>query len=38
MERSIIIRGPLGVGKSTVAKAIAKKIGGAYISVDEVLD
>ncbi len=38
MERSIIIRGPLGVGKSTVAKAIVEKIGGVYISVDEVLD
>ncbi len=38
MERSIIIRGPLGVGKSTVAKVIAEKIGAVYISVDEVLD
>lgn len=36
--RSIIIRGPLGVGKSTAAKAVAEKIGGVYISVDEVLD
>ncbi|MFA4845442.1 MAG: Type 1 glutamine amidotransferase-like domain-containing protein [Patescibacteria group bacterium] len=36
--KSIIIRGPLGVGKSTVAKAVAEKIGGIYISVDEVLD
>jgi len=35
---AIIIRGPLGVGKSTVAKAVAEKIGGFYISVDEVLD
>ena len=36
--KSVIIRGPLGVGKSTVAKAVAEKIGGVYISVDEVLD
>ncbi len=36
--KSIIIRGPLGVGKSTVAKAVAEKIGGIYISVDEVID
>lgn len=36
--KAIIIRGPLGVGKSTVAKAVAEKIGGVYISVDEVLD
>ena len=34
----IIIRGPLGVGKSTVAKLIAKRLGGEYISVDKVLD
>ena len=35
--KSIIIRGPLGVGKSTVAKAVAEKIGGLYISVDQIL-
>lgn len=36
--KAVIIRGPLGVGKSTVARAIAEKIGGVYVSVDEVLD
>lgn len=36
--KSVVIRGPLGVGKSTIAKVIAEKIGGVYISVDEVLD
>lgn len=36
--KSIIIRGPLGVGKSTVAKAVAEKIGGVYISVDQMLE
>jgi len=36
--KSIIIRGPLGVGKSTVARAVAENIGGIYISVDQVLE
>lgn len=35
---AIIIRGPLGVGKTTVAPLIAEQIGGLYISVDEVLE
>jgi len=33
----VIIRGPAGVGKSTIAKAIAKKLGALYISFDEIL-
>jgi len=36
--RCIMIRGPLGVGKSTVAKAVAERIGGKYVSVDEILE
>lgn len=36
--QTIIIRGPLGVGKSTVAKALAEELYGNYISVDDVLD
>ena len=36
--KSIIIRGPLGVGKSTVARAVADSISGIYISVDQVLE
>lgn len=36
--KSIIIRGPLGVGKSTVAKIVAEKIGGIYLSIDDTLD
>ena len=36
--KSIIIRGPLAVGKSTVAKIIVEKMGGLYISVDQVLE
>jgi tRNA uridine 5-carbamoylmethylation protein Kti12 len=33
----IIIRGPLGVGKSTIAKELAKKLNGKYLSIDEIL-
>ncbi len=38
MERIILIRGPLGVGKSTVAKAVAEKLGASYVSIDGVLE
>jgi predicted kinase len=34
----IIIRGPLGVGKSTVAERLAKEIGAELISIDRILD
>ncbi len=34
----IIIRGPLGIGKSTISKALAKEINAEYISIDEVLE
>jgi|SRR3990167_7173941 len=37
MKQNIIIRGPLGVGKSTVAKHLAASLHGCYISVDEIL-
>lgn len=33
----IIIRGPLGIGKSTIAKALTKKLRASYISLDKVL-
>jgi len=33
----IIIRGPLGVGKSTIAQALAKRLGAFYVSMDDVL-
>jgi len=36
-KKFIIIRGPLGIGKSTVARAVAEKINGYYISIDEAL-
>ena len=38
MSYLIIIRGPLGVGKTTIAKVLANKIRGQYFSVDEILE
>ena len=35
MSFCIIIRGPLGVGKTTVAKALAERLAAHYISIDE---
>ncbi len=37
MSYYLIIRGPLGVGKSTVAKEVAKRLRGEYVSIDAVL-
>jgi tRNA uridine 5-carbamoylmethylation protein Kti12 len=37
MAYYIIIRGPLGVGKSTIAQALTKRLRASYISVDDVL-
>lgn len=34
----IIIRGPLGVGKTTVAMQLCRRLDGCYISVDAILD
>ena len=38
MSYLVIIRGPLGVGKTTVSKTLAKKLGALYVSIDEVLN
>jgi shikimate kinase len=38
MSYFIIIRGPLGVGKSTIARKLADILKGEYISIDEVLE
>lgn len=34
----VLIRGPLGAGKTTVARVLATRIGGEYISIDRILD
>jgi shikimate kinase len=34
----IIIKGPLGIGKSTIAKALAKKLNAEHILFDQVLE
>lgn len=38
MSRAILIRGPLGVGKTTVARAVCAQLDGVYISVDAILE
>jgi len=38
MGHFIVIRGPLGVGKTTVAERLAKELGAEYISIDRILD
>ena len=32
----IIIRGPLGIGKTTIAKALVKRLDGYYVSIDDI--
>jgi len=34
----IIIRGPLGIGKSTISEALARDIKAQYIPIDRILD
>lgn len=38
MSYFIIIRGPLGIGKSTVSKKLAEILNGTYISIDSILE
>jgi len=38
MSYFIIIRGPLGSGKSTIAKKLAESIKAKYISIDQLLE
>ncbi len=34
----VIIRGPLGIGKSTIAESLAKKLDAEYIAIDRIVD
>ncbi|HTW39938.1 MAG TPA: ATP-binding protein [Thermoplasmata archaeon] len=34
----VLVRGPLGVGKTTVARAVATALGAQYVSIDRLLD
>lgn len=38
MKTVIVIRGPLGVGKTAVAKRLASSIKAKYISIDKILE
>ncbi len=38
MSYSVVIRGPLGVGKSTVSSLLARALGAQHISIDRVLE
>ncbi len=37
MAYCVIIRGPLGVGKTEISKKLSKKLAGKYISIDSLL-
>ena len=37
MPKIIVIRGPLGVGKTTIAKVLSEKIEAEYLSLDKIL-
>lgn len=38
MKNLILIRGPLGVGKTTVAKILTEKLQAEYLSLDKIID
>jgi len=38
MSYFVIIRGPLGIGKSTIAEGLAKKLNAKYVAIDKVLE
>jgi len=38
MSYYVIIRGPLGIGKTTVSKMLAEALNADYISIDKVLE
>jgi predicted kinase len=38
MAQYVVIRGPLGVGKTTVARRLGTQLSARYLSVDRILD
>lgn len=38
MTNLIIIRGALGIGKSTISKMLVERLNGKYYSIDEILE
>jgi predicted kinase len=38
MSFFLIVRGPLGAGKSTIARALAQALGAEVVSIDEILE
>ena len=38
MSFYLIVRGPLGSGKTTVSRALVERLHAAYLSVDQILD
>ena len=38
MKYFVIIRGPLGVGKTTISKILAKELQADYLSLDQIID
>ncbi|HZY93202.1 MAG TPA: AAA family ATPase [Thermoplasmata archaeon] len=38
MSYYVVVRGPLGVGKTTVSRALAKSLQGEVVSIDQIAD
>lgn len=38
MKKLIIIRGPLGVGKTTISKILSQRLDSDYLSLDKIID
>jgi shikimate kinase len=38
MPKIILIRGPLGIGKTTIAKELTERLNAAYFSMDKILE